>query len=262
MPCRVAVFKSGKMKALILCGGFATRLAPITYFVPKPLLPVGIAGKPIVEYIVADLINAGVNKMVISTNEKFSQQFKYWAKSRVNAPGISIKFVVEKGKNDSEKMGQIRGIAYDIEKASIDSDLAIIAGDNIYDLAIKDVIAYFNGHRKPTVVLYDTQSLQEATKFGVVELSGDRIVSLTEKPAQPKSTLVSTGIYILPREMLGLFAEYLNNDGINHDSMGYFVEWLIHRTEVRGYVHKGEWYDIGTLDTYKKVFDEYNAKMR
>lgn len=249
------------MKALILCGGFATRLAPITYFVPKPLLPVGVAGKPIVEYIIADLINAGINKMVLSTNEKFSQQFKYWVKSRVNAPGIRIQVVVEKGKSDGEKMGQIRGIAYDIEKAKIDSDLAIIAGDNIYDLAIKDVIAYFEKHRKPTVVLYDTRSLQEATKFGVVELSGDRIVSLAEKPAQPKSTLVSTGIYLLPRESLGLFSEYLNKEGNNHDSMGYFIDWLIHRTEVRGYVHKGEWYDIGTLDTYKKVFDEYNAKM-
>jgi glucose-1-phosphate thymidylyltransferase len=111
-------------------------------------------------------------------------------------------------------------------------------------------------------VLYDTGSLQEATKFGVVELSGDRIVALTEKPTEPKSTLVSTGIYLLPRESLGLFSEYLNHEGSNHDSMGYFIAWLIQRTEVRGYVHKGEWYDIGTLDTYKKVFDEYNAKMR
>lgn len=250
------------MKALILCGGFATRLAPITYFVPKPLLPVGVAGKPIVEYIVADLINAGINKMVISTNEKFSQQFKYWVHSRVNAPGIVIKLVVEKGKSDGEKLGQIRGIAYDIEKAGIDSDLAIIAGDNIYDLAIKDVIAFFETRKKPTVVLYDTKSLQESSKFGVVELSGDKIVTFTEKPPEPKSTLVSTGIYLLPKECLGLFMEYLNAEGSNHDSMGYFIAWLIHRTDVLGYVHKGEWYDIGTLDTYKKVFDEYNAKMR
>src|SRR5271157_291434 len=179
------------MKALILCGGFATRLAPITYFVPKPLLPVGVAGKPIVEYIVADLINAGINKMVLSTNEKFSQQFKYWITSRVNAPGIHIKLIVEKGKNDSEKLGTIRGIAYDIEKAKIDSDLVIIAGDNLYDLAIKDVVSYFEQHRKPTVVLYDLGSIQEATKFGVVELSGEKIVSFAEKPAEPKSTLVS-----------------------------------------------------------------------
>ncbi len=245
------------MKALILCGGFATRLAPITYFVPKPLLPIGIAGKPIVEYIVADLIRAGVHKMVISTNEKFSQQFEYWVKSRVNAPGIDIQLVVEKGKHDGEKMGQIKGIAYDIEEANVDSDLVIVAGDNIYDLAIKDVIERFNEHRKPTVVLYDTKSLQEASKFGVVELSGERIVSLTEKPPEPKSTLVSTGIYILPKESLNLFKEYLTQEGNHHDSMGYFVAWLIHRTEVFGYVHKGRWYDIGTLDTYKKVFDEY-----
>ncbi len=249
------------MKALILCGGFATRLAPVTYFVPKPLLPMGIAGKPIVEYIVEDLIGSGINRMVLSTNEKFSQQFRYWIRSRVNAPGIKIKLVVEKGMSDADKMGQIRGIAYDIEKARIDTDLVIIAGDNVYDLTMREVVEHFNKNRKPTVVLYDVGSVDEARKFGVVEISEGRIVGFTEKPPEPRSTLVSTGIYLIPRESLGLFREYLGEVG-DHDSMGYFIAWLMRRTEVACYVHKGAWYDIGTLDTYKKVFDQYNARQR
>ena len=54
------------MDALILCGGFATRLEPITLFMPKPLLPVG--GKPLVDYIIHDLDKLDINRIVIYTN--------------------------------------------------------------------------------------------------------------------------------------------------------------------------------------------------
>jgi glucose-1-phosphate thymidylyltransferase len=68
------------LDALILCGGFATRLEPITLFVPKPLLPIG--GKPIIDYIVEDIEKFSVNRIVISTNRKFADQFEYWMKNK------------------------------------------------------------------------------------------------------------------------------------------------------------------------------------
>src|SRR5438445_1793543 len=121
------------MKALILCGGFATRLEPITYFIPKPLLPIGVGGKPIVKYIIEDLASSGVHEIILSTNAKFSQYFEYWIKNRTGTNGVKVKFATEKTMNNNEKFGAIKGIEYAIEKEQVDTDLLIIAGDNLYD---------------------------------------------------------------------------------------------------------------------------------
>ena len=76
------------MDALILCGGFATRLEPITLFVPKPLLP--IRGRPILDYILENVTRNGVNRIVVSTNRKFADQFTYWKTHRENMGGADL----------------------------------------------------------------------------------------------------------------------------------------------------------------------------
>ncbi len=247
------------MKALMLCGGFATRLEPITYFMPKAMLPTDRSGKPIVEYIFEDLLDSEVKDIMLSTNAKFLGHFGYWINNISRKHNIKIDMVIEKTMSNAEKFGAIRGINYAIKKARIDSDLIIVAGDNLYDFSLKDAIADFNRHRKPVVGLYNIRSKKEAKKFGVVALKNNRIVSFEEKPEKPKSTLISTGIYIFPKESLGKFEEYLK-DGNNPDSPGYFIKWLSENTVVRGHVYHGKWYDIGTLDTYKRVFDEHGKK--
>lgn len=248
------------MKALLLCGGFATRLEPITYFIPKPLLPVGIAGKPVVEYALEDVVRSGVMDITISTNAKFAQAFEYWInQKKYDIDGAKMDLVIEDSTSHNEKLGAVGGIAYAINERKINTDLIVIAGDNLYDFSVKDIIEYFNLHRKPTVAFHDIGSKEEAKKFGVAQLEGNKVVSFEEKPAEPKSTLVSTAIYVFPKESLGKFNEYLAKVH-NNDNIGDFMKWLIAQTEVHGYVYKEKWYDIGTLDTYKKVFDEYTAK--
>lgn len=247
------------MKALLLCGGFATRLEPVTYFIPKPLLPIGIAGKPVIEYAFDDIVACGITDITLSTNSKFAQAFEYWAKQKTEKTNIKIEFVIEDTSNHNEKFGAVKGIGYAIKEKHIDTDLIVIAADNLYEFSIKNVIEHFNKYRKPTVVFYDIGSKEEAKKFGVAKLEGDRVVSFEEKPENPKSTLVSTAIYLFPKESLSLIADYLKETK-DSDRLGDFIKWLIAKTEVHGYVYKEKWHDIGTLDTYKRVFDEYTKK--
>ena len=247
------------MRALLLCGGFATRLEPITYFIPKPLLPIGVGGKPIVEYILDDLVRSGVTDIVISTNSKFSSAFEYWTKHRLNGIGADVSMVVEHTTGNHEKFGAVKGIEYAIEQGKIDEDLIIIAGDNLYDFSVSKIIEYFNRNREPTIGLYDTGDLEGAKKFGNVELKGDVVTSFVEKPEHPKSSLIAIAMYVIPKEMLGMFKDYLN-DKNNPDGMGNFIEWLIKKTGVKGFIFHGNWHDIGTVETYKKVFDEYGKK--
>ncbi|MDE1823623.1 MAG: NDP-sugar synthase, partial [Candidatus Micrarchaeota archaeon] len=94
---------------------------------------------------------------------------------------------------------------------------------------------------------------------GVVSVKDNILTGFEEKPERPKSTVVSTGIYLFPREMLGKFSEYVK-DGNNPDAPGYFLQWLIKNDEIHGVIYDENWFDIGTIDTYKKVFDQYMKK--
>ncbi len=241
------------LDALILCGGFATRLEPITLFVPKPLLPVG--GRPILDHILDGVAGLGVSRIVLSTNKKFSDQFKYWAENKA-ASGfkIPIEIVVEPTMHHGEKFGAIKGINYTIETAKLKDDLLIVAGDNFYTFDLKKMVDAFKKSSKTTIAVYDVKSVDDARRFGVVHLDGSRVTGFEEKPLNPRSTLISTGLYLFPSVMLKKFHEYMS-DGNNPDAPGYFLQWLIGKEVVEGAVYNDKWYDIGTIDTYREVFD-------
>lgn len=240
------------MDALILCGGFATRLEPITLFMPKPLLPIG--GRPLLDHIIDSVASSDVDKIVIATNKRFADQFEYWMESKISKGfGKKLELVVEPSLHNNTKFGAIKGIKYAIEKANLNDDLLIVAGDNYYDFSIMDVINEFNTKKTPTLCVYDVSSIEEAKKFGVIGMENGVITDFSEKPSIPKSTIISTGIYVFDKEQIKKIDEYLK-DGNNPDSPGYFIQWLIKNTKTHGVVGKGTWIDIGTIDSYKKVF--------
>ena len=246
------------MEALILCGGFATRLEPITLFIPKPLLPVG--GKPVIEYIVSDISSLGIKKITISTNKKFADQFEYWMRKwEGNSQGVEIGMVVEPTLHDGHKFGAIKGIEYAIEQKGIDDDLLIVAGDNFYTFSLGRLIEKFRNVCKPTICAYDVGSLEGAKRFGVIRTEGEKVLEFQEKPDSPKSTLVSTGIYAFPKKMLGRFRQYLEGSN-NPDAPGYFLQWLISDTELHAVVYNENWFDIGTIDMYKRVFAMFHKE--
>ena len=245
------------MDTLILCGGFATRLEPITLFVPKPLLP--IRGKPIIDHIMENVSRQNPEKIVLSTNRKFSGQFRHWMHGRGSRKlGQSMGLVVEPTMSHGEKFGAIKGITYAIEHADLNDDLLVIAGDNYFSFDLGILISAYLKTRKPTIAVHNIKSLDEAKRFGVVELEGNRVKNFEEKPENPKSMFVSTGIYVLPKETLFRFAEYIS-DGNNPDAPGYFLQWLINKETIHSVVYADEWYDIGALETYKEVFNRYQS---
>ncbi len=241
------------MDALILCGGFAKRLEPITEFIPKPLLYV--KGKPLIEYILSSVLETGPKRIVISTNKKFAAHFSYWISTKRDAGIRNIELAVEPVIDNEEKLGAVKGIAYAIRNANLDDDLLIVAGDNYFEFDINGIKNAGLSKRRPVIALYDVKSIDDAKMFGVVKLGEDgKIQGFEEKPEKPQSTLVSTGIYFFPKECLKRFQEYIDS-GTNPDAIGYFVEWLIKTSDVYGQTYaEGLWYDIGNLTTYRKLF--------
>ncbi len=234
------------MKAIIMAGGYARRLWPLTKDKAKPLLPVG--GRPIIDYIWGSISKLDVGKVYISTNEKFASQFKEWIAQK-DDPRLVL--AVEPSRSEKEKLGSIGAIELLIKTYGIDDDLLIAAGDNLTDMGMGEFVAAYDG--RPLVALYDlNDKAKAANKYGVVEVEGGVIVGFEEKPAEPKSSLISSGFYLYPAKALPLFREYLAG-GNNRDSPGFFLEWLHKREDVKAFVFSGMWFDIGDLESYKKA---------
>jgi glucose-1-phosphate thymidylyltransferase len=242
------------MKAIILCGGFATRLEPFTKFLPKPLLPIG--GKPVIDYIIKDLESIGIKDIYLSTNEKFVDQFEH-SLAAGHYKKSTVHVIKEPTQHNDHKFGAIKGILFAIEQAKIDEDFVVVAGDNFYDLSIREGIEKFKMSGKPIICLYQVESKEHAKRLGVVEVDGDRIMAFEEKPENPRSQLVSTGIYIFHKDIIPQLKKYIG-DRNNPDAPGHFIKWLIaQNVEMLCFVIKGNWYDIGTIETYEQVFEKY-----
>jgi glucose-1-phosphate thymidylyltransferase len=222
------------VKALILAAGYATRLSPLTDDFPKGLLPVG--GRPIVDWIVENVHAAGIHDVQLVTNARFAPLFDEWSKEN----GVTI---ADDGTDSNEnRLGAIG----DIRFAALDDDALIIAGDNLFDYALADLIAFWREKgSESAVAVHDVGTRELARQYGIVDVdAADRIISFVEKPEVPPSTLAATATYLYSKAHLALVDTYLN-EGNAPDQPGNYVAWLHRREPVFAYRFGGGWYDIG-----------------
>jgi glucose-1-phosphate thymidylyltransferase len=233
------------MDAVVLAGGYATRLWPITKHRPKMFLPVG--DSTVVDRIFSGLeADDRIDSVYVSTNQRFAGEFEdHIAGSRFEKPELSV----EKTTAEDEKLGVIGALDQLIDREGVTDDLLVIAGDNLLSFDPGTFIDYFYGAETPTIAAYDVGSYDRATSYGVVELDGDRVVDFQEKPENPKSTLVSIACYAFPAADLDLIGEYLAGEN-NPDEPGWFIQWLHTRDAVRAFCFEDAWFDIGTAESY------------
>jgi glucose-1-phosphate thymidylyltransferase len=226
------------MKALILAAGYATRLRPLTDSVPKQLLPVG--GRPMVDWILDKLREAGIDDVHLVTNARFAEDFARWA------AGTGVVVHDDGTETNETRLGAIGDIRFVQESADLDDDLLVVAGDNLFDYSLVDYIAFWRKREGASALaVYDVGDLELAKQYGIVTLDEDaRIVGFVEKPADPPTTLCATAMYLYARSHAALVGTYLEG-GNPPDQPGHFVAWLHRREPVYGYRAGGGWYDIG-----------------
>jgi glucose-1-phosphate thymidylyltransferase len=233
------------MKAVVLAGGYATRLWPITRHRPKMFLPVG--DQTVIDTIFSDLeADDRIEEVFVSTNERFAEDFEaYLADSQFEKPTLSV----EDASDEDEKFGVVGALAQLIHREDVSSDLVVVAGDNLISFDIAEFVDFFEQKGTPALAAYDVGSRQKARSYGLVELDGDRVTNFQEKPDDPNSTLVSIATYAFPASVLPLFEEYLAA-GENPDEPGWFIQWLQSRQDVHAFTFDGAWFDIGTPQSY------------
>ncbi|MGK2230209.1 MAG: glucose-1-phosphate thymidylyltransferase [Methanobacteriota archaeon] len=233
------------MEAVVLAGGYATRLWPITRHRAKPLLP--LAGEPIIDRILRPLDEEPrIETVYVSTNQRFADDFREHLDDRGYE---KTRLAVEPTRDEDEKLGTVGALAELIDSEEVNEDLLVVAGDNLFSFDLSEFVDYFDERGTPCLAAYDVGSRDEATEYGIVDIDGDRVVGFEEKPDDPPSSLVSIACYAFPADSLGALDDYLAGDG-NPDAPGYFVEWLHDRENVGAFTFDGGWFDVGTPGSY------------
>jgi glucose-1-phosphate thymidylyltransferase len=247
------------MKIIILAAGYATRLEPLTLTTPKSLLEVG--RKKIIDRILEKIayLKGGVDSICIVTNAKFFNTFNEWLRGSKYAEKASL--LNDGSVSNETRLGAIKDLELVIAEKAIDDDLLVVAGDNLFDLDLNKFIEFARSRPDGvSVALYDIKSLSAARSFGVLKTdAAGRVTDFEEKPAEPKSTLISTGIYYFPKNKLAFIKEYVKMRN-KLDAPGYYISWLVRRDKVYGYSFSEDWYDIGSLESLKKADADYLKK--
>ena len=244
------------MKCLILAAGYATRLYPLTENFPKPLLKVG--GKTIIDHLVDDVASSGkVDGFVVITNHKFAPHFNEWAAGR--DCGVPISVVDDGTSSNDTRLGAVKDIQFAIDKLGIDDDMLVLAGDNVLDFSLKQFIDYSLGIRTSCIMRYFEHDEARLHKCGVVEVDPhDRILSMEEKPEQPRSHWCCPPFYYYTRSDARLVRQGILA-GCGTDAPGSFIAWLSKQVPVHAMAMPGSRYDIGDLKSYAKVCRTYKG---
>lgn len=237
------------MFAVVLAGGYAKRLWPLTLNRPKALLPV--AGKPVIDYVIEKLarLNPKIGRIVVSTNLRFQPQFEDWLQARTNNAG-GIELMPESSVSEEEKLGAVRALTEVVENVG-EEDVLVLPGDNLFTDDLEGFVRFFREKRASIVALFDAGSVDETRKGSNVTVGEDgRVLEFVEKPVHPRRTLVGAAIYAFPAGISGRLKQYVGL-GLNVNEPGRFVEWLHRQEPVYGYMLKDYVWDIGTLDSYR-----------
>ena len=174
------------MKGIILHGGHGTRLRPLTHTGPKQLLP--IANKPMSEYCVETLVDAGIKEIAFIIGGIGSKKVKeYYG----NGEKFGVKFTYIQ--QDSP-----RGIAHAIslcENFIHNEKFVVFLGDNIIQRKINQYVLDFEKSNASAFLLLC--EVNNPSQFGIAEIENNKIIKITEKPKNPPTNLAVTGIYFL-----------------------------------------------------------------
>ncbi|MFZ1977933.1 MAG: sugar phosphate nucleotidyltransferase [Bacteroidota bacterium] len=225
------------MKAVIMAGGFGTRLRPLTSNLPKPMVPV--ANKPMMEHIVSLLKKHGITDVICALFYQPEIVSSYFG----DGSQFGMNMHYRKAEADYGTAGSVRNV-----KDFLDERFIVISGDVLTDFDLTAAIK-FHLKKKAKATLLLTHH-PNPLQFGVVMTDDEgKITRFLEKPSWGEvfSDTINTGIYIIEPEVLDLIPEKQEFDF----SKNLFPLLLEHHSELYGFIANGYWKDIGSLHEYQ-----------
>ncbi len=232
------------MKAIILAGGFGTRLQGRVPNLPKPMAP--IAGRPFLEYVLERLTSGGVRDIILSTGYRASDISSYFGATFHES---TLRYVIE-----TEPLGTGGAITYALRNEGA-APVLVLNGDTLLDIDLNNLIGWYN-KEQPTVAMV-LREVPDTSRYGSVITSGDLVTGFAEK-GKSGSGLINAGMYIIHPE---IFPAYEVPDKFSFEVD--FLQRFCVSLKPRAYVCKDYFIDIGIPDDFERAQSELpNLKIK
>ena len=244
------------MKAMILAAGKGTRVRPITYIMPKPMIP--IMQKPVMEFLVELLRQHGFTQIMVNVShlsEEIENYFRDGQKFDVQM-GYSFEGKIVNGELVGDALGSAGGLKK-IQDFSpfFDDTFVVLCGDALIDLDLRAVVAWHKSKKALATVVMKTVPKEEVSSYGVVVTDADdRILDFQEKPKveDARSNNINTGIYIFEPEIF----DYIPS-GIQFDIGGdLFPKLVASSASFYAIAMDFQWVDIGKVPDYWQAIQD------
>ncbi len=231
-----------KIKAVMMAGGFGTRIQPLTNSIPKPMLP--IFNLPMMEHTLKKLVDIGIKDIIVLLYFKPDIIKNYFGDG--SKIGANIQYVLP-----NEDYGTAGAVGE--AREFLDTTFIIVSGDLVSDFDFEKIIEYHNSIKsKLTITL---TSVENPLQFGVVIANEEgRIEKFLEKPSWGEvfSDTINTGIYVIEPEIL----EYIPKEGNFDFAKDLFPLLMKEGIILNSYTAEGYWRDVGNTDSYREVYDD------
>jgi D-glycero-alpha-D-manno-heptose 1-phosphate guanylyltransferase len=224
------------MEAVVLAGGFGTRLRQVVPDLPKPMAPV--AGRPFLEILLATLARKGFQRVVLSLGYMAEKVLDYFGK---NFAGMDLAYEIE-----TTPLGTGGAVRRSLDRC-LEDHVFVFNGDTYLDLEVPELDARWCSHGAPIIV---ARHVPDTSRFGRLEIAGDRVLGFAEKGVGGPG-LINAGCYVLPRAILVDFPRRetfsLEND---------FLAKEVSQRRFDLFVTSGRFIDIGVPEDFKRAQTE------
>lgn len=226
------------MRGIVLAGGLGSRLFPLTKVTNKHLLP--IYNRPMIYYPIKTLVDAGIQEILVVTGGNNAGEFLRLLGNGKEFGLKHLDYTYQEGE------GGIAAALSLAEYFADDDSICVILGDNVYEQTFAKSVADFTARGHGAKI--HLKKVENAQRFGVPVIDGDRIVKIEEKPKNPQSEYAVTGLYMYDPTVFQII-KTLKPSGRGELEITDVNNAYIAKNDMAYEVIEGWWSDAGTFDS-------------
>jgi NDP-sugar pyrophosphorylase family protein len=233
--------------AVILAGGLGTRLRPVTYEIPKPLIPV--QGRTLTEHVLDIFKENGIKTVYLSIGYMSDKIIAYFGDGKKF--GLKIKYLVEKkALGTGGWMNLVKK-----EDPDFSEDFIVVNGDNLFDVDFNEM---FRKHKdNDAAITIALTTVDDPSQYGVAKLEGEKIVEFVEKPKKEEapSNYINGGYYIFSPAVFRLMPnkeEFMLEKDL--------FPKVAKKGELYAFKSDSQWFDTGTFERWERVIKEWRKR--